>query len=64
MGRWTSAAQGSKGGIGFPLDQSARSRIRLGKAERIERLEIHWPAGGVQVFEDLAVNQRLHVVED
>ena len=36
----------------------------LGTAERIECLEIHWPAGGVQVFEDLAANQRLHVVEN
>ncbi len=52
-----------KVGSGF-LSTSQRDLVfGLGSAERIERLEIHWPAGGVQVLEDLAVNQRLRVVE-
>ncbi len=53
-----------KAGSGF-LSTSQRDPVfGLGAAERVERLEIHWPAGGVQVLEDVAVNQRLHVVED
>ncbi len=53
-----------KAGSGF-LSTSQRAPVfGVGTAERIERLEIHWPAGGVQVLEDLAVNQRLYVVED
>lgn len=53
-----------KAGSGF-LSTSQRDPVfGLGTAERVERLEIHWPAGGVQVLEDVAANQRLHVVED
>ena len=53
-----------KAGSGF-LSTSQRDPIfGLGKAERVERLEIHWPAGGVQVLADVAANQRLYVVED
>lgn len=38
--------------------------IGLGSAERIELLEIHWPASGTtQVFHDLNVNQSILAVE-
>ena len=53
-----------KAGSGF-LSTSQRDPIfGLGAAQRAERLEIHWPAGGIQVLEDVAANQRLHVVEN
>jgi hypothetical protein len=43
-----------------PLEQ----HIGLGKAERVARLEIHWPSSGAtQVFNDLAVNQGIVVTE-
>ncbi len=43
-----------------PLEQT----IGLGKAERIERIEIHWPTSGTtQVFHDVAVNQAIEVTE-
>jgi hypothetical protein len=43
-----------------PLRQS----IGLGKAERVERMEIFWPTtGDTQVVEDLAVNRLVTVIE-
>jgi hypothetical protein len=45
---------------GNPLEQT----IGLGKAERIDRVEIHWPTSGTtQVFSDVAVNQMIEVTE-
>ena len=35
----------------------------LGSEERVERVEIGWPSGALQVLEDVAVNQFLRVVE-
>jgi hypothetical protein len=42
---------------------SLRQEIGLGKAERIERLEIRWPGSAqqVQVFEDLPVDQFIEI---
>ena len=43
-----------------PLEQ----HIGLGKADRVARLEIHWPTSGTtQVFHDIAVNQGVVVTE-
>lgn len=43
-----------------PLQQT----IGLGKTDRIELLEIHWPTSGTtQVFRDIAVNQPIEVRE-
>jgi hypothetical protein len=35
----------------------------LGNAEQVQRLEIRWPSGATQTFEDLDVDQELLVVE-
>jgi ASPIC and UnbV len=38
--------------------------IGLGKADRVARLEIHWPVSGTtQVFSDIGVNQAIEVTE-
>jgi hypothetical protein len=43
-----------------PLEQ----HIGLAKAERVARLEVHWPTSGTtQVFHDVAVNQWIEVTE-
>jgi hypothetical protein len=43
---------------------SFAQHIGLGQAQRVERLEIWWPASGVkQMFRDLAVDQRIVVRE-
>ena len=36
----------------------------VGAAKAIERLEIHWPAGEVQILQDIAGNQRIHLEEN
>jgi len=35
----------------------------VGKAERIDRLEVRWPDGGKQVWPALGVNRMLHITE-
>jgi hypothetical protein len=43
-----------------PLQQT----IGLGKADKVETLEIHWPTSGTtQVFRDIAVNQAIEITE-
>ena len=40
-----------------------RLHFGLGKAERVDRLEVRWPSGAVQVLRDIAADQVLTVVE-
>ena len=40
-----------------------RLHFGLGKAERVDRLEVRWPSGVVQVLSDIAADQILTVVE-
>ena len=40
-----------------------RVHFGLGAADRVERLELRWPSGAVQVLENVAVNQVLRVEE-
>jgi hypothetical protein len=55
--RWVTS--GSSFG-GNPLEQT----IGLGKAERIARLEVHWPTSGTtQVFENLTAGQAIEITE-
>lgn len=35
----------------------------LGEAQAIEKLEVRWPAGGVQVWESLGANQKYTFTE-
>ncbi|MCH8089913.1 MAG: ASPIC/UnbV domain-containing protein, partial [Chloroflexi bacterium] len=35
----------------------------MGQASRIDRLEVRWPSGTVDVFENLEVNQILTLLE-
>jgi mannose-6-phosphate isomerase-like protein (cupin superfamily) len=35
----------------------------LGKCSQVQRLEIRWPSGGVEVHEDLAADRVWRVVE-
>ncbi len=45
---------------GNPLRQT----LGLGRASRIERLEIHWPATGItQAFADVPADRTIHIVE-
>lgn len=45
------------GGIGFCAQNDRRLHFGLGKNEKVDRVEIRWPGGRMQVLESLAVNQ-------
>ena len=40
-----------------------RLHFGLGSRERVDRIEVHWIGGGVDVFEDIAVDQLLTLTE-
>ena len=42
---------------------SLQLELGLGEAEKVEELEIRWPSGQVDIWEDLEVNQYLTVRE-
>ncbi|MHB8972285.1 MAG: FG-GAP-like repeat-containing protein [Pirellulaceae bacterium] len=50
-------------GGGYMATNEKKTIFGLGNSERVQRLEIRWPSGAVQAFEDLAVDQELLVVE-
>jgi enediyne biosynthesis protein E4 len=49
--------------VGYGGASDQRVHLGLGQDDRIERLEITWPSGTVQVIEDVAVDQFLMVEE-
>jgi Flp pilus assembly protein TadD/peroxiredoxin len=50
-------------GSGFLSQHSKELLFGLGPSERIVALTVEWPSGGRQVFNDLAVDRRLRLVE-
>jgi tetratricopeptide (TPR) repeat protein len=50
-------------GDGFQASNQRRLTCGLGHVSQVDRLTVHWPSGRQQVFEDLAVNQELILVE-
>lgn len=51
------------GGNGFAAQSSRRVHFGLGRAERIDRLEVLWPSGLRQEFESLPADRRVRIVE-
>jgi hypothetical protein len=51
------------GGNGFAAQSSRRVHFGLGKAERIDKLEVLWPSGLRQVFENLPADRWVRFVE-
>lgn len=49
---------------GFMGQSAARLYLGVGEAERIDSLEIRWPSGQLQEFQDLPVDCTIHIVED
>ena len=62
VGGQTQHAEVQSGGS-YLSHNDLRLHFGLGKAERVDRLEVRWPSGAVQVLSDLAVDQHLTVVE-
>jgi hypothetical protein len=51
------------GGGGYFVSNQQQLVFGLGDADTVDRLTIHWPAGQMQTFERLPVNQELVIVE-
>lgn len=51
------------GGDGFYSSNERRQFVGLGSATRVEELEIHWPTGDIDRWEDLPVNCQLTVTQ-
>lgn len=52
-----------KGGSSYASTHDPRLAFGLANAEAVDKLEVHWPAGGVQELRDVSVRQFLHIVE-
>ena len=50
-------------GSGYASQHSRRLYFGLGDATAVERLEVRWPSGRVETYEDLAPRQLLRLVE-
>ena len=64
---WTEAGRQIRerdGGNGYCGQSDPRLHFGLGAAERVKRLEVRWPDGGLQVLEDVAADQHLTIRQD
>jgi tetratricopeptide (TPR) repeat protein len=52
-----------RNGEGFGCSNTPAVEVGLGAADEIERVEIRWPSGLVQMFDDVPVDARIHVRE-
>jgi len=52
-----------RSGGGYLSQNDLRVHFGLGKAEKVEVLEIHWPSGQLDTLKDLKANQVVYVKE-
>jgi hypothetical protein len=52
-----------RSGGGYFSQNDLRVHFGLGKAEKVELLEIHWPSGQVDRLKDVKPNQLIYVKE-
>jgi enediyne biosynthesis protein E4 len=52
-----------KAGSSYLGQSDLRVHVGLGRASRIDRLEIRWPNGGTEVVENVTINQMVTIVE-
>jgi hypothetical protein len=52
-----------RNGEGFGCSNTPALEFGLGDAQRIERVEIRWPSGAVQSFDDVPLDARIRVRE-
>ncbi len=53
-----------KAGSGFLSCSQVAPIFGLGAANKVDRLEVHWPSGTIQMVKNIEANQRLHIRED
>jgi hypothetical protein len=51
------------GGLGFASQNDRRLHFGLGALDRVDRVEIHWPAGRLQVLANPVVDELHSVIE-
>jgi len=51
------------GGNSFAGQSSARLHVGLGRERRLDRVEVRWPSGARQSFENIPVDRITHIVE-
>ena len=52
-----------RSGGGYFSQSDLRVHFGLGKAEKVEALEVHWPSGQVDTLKDIKANQVIFVKE-
>jgi hypothetical protein len=52
-----------RSGASYASQNDLRVHFGLGKATKVDRLEIHWPSGQVDVLQNVGADQLLHVEE-
>jgi hypothetical protein len=52
-----------RSGGGYFSQNDLRVHFGLGKAEKVDLLEIRWPSGQIDVLKDIKVNQLIYVKE-
>ena len=52
-----------KGGTSYASTSDRRLHLGLGKADKVDRLTVHWPSGLVEQFQEVAGNQRIALIE-
>ncbi len=62
-GDWGIQIREVRAGESYGINNSMQVHFGLGTAEMVDSLVIKWPAGGVEVFTNLAANQTLSVIE-
>jgi len=50
-------------GRGYQSHFGSRLHFGLGRRDRVDRVEVHWPGGGVDALDGVGADQRLTVVE-
>lgn len=50
-------------GAGYFSANAKELYFGLGEASKVNRLEVKWPGGLVQTFDDISANQTLHIIE-
>ena len=50
-------------GRGYQSHYGTRLHFGLGKRDRLDRIEVRWIGGGVDVFDDIAVDKRVTLTE-
>jgi hypothetical protein len=50
-------------GCGFCSQNDFRLHFGLGKAEKVDRLEVYWLGGAVETYQDLPANRLVTIIE-